>query len=209
MLALAFAAKVALISSSGALAPGPLTAATAASGVRYGWRGGFWISVGHMAVELPLILLIAFGVASVLTRENVAMALSFVGGIMLIFFGYLTAKSAFNAEVESSMQSTSPLFTGIALTAFNPFFIAWWASVGAALISEGLKIWGFAGIALLYASHVWLDFAWLMILAHITSLGSFTLKLYRALLLILAVLVVLFGIDFINYAFTSQHLLPV
>ncbi|RLF13604.1 MAG: lysine transporter LysE, partial [Thermoprotei archaeon] len=37
-----FLAKVSLISSSGALAPGPLTAATAALGVKRGWRGGLW-----------------------------------------------------------------------------------------------------------------------------------------------------------------------
>lgn len=88
-----FIIKVILISTSGALAPGPLTAATAASGLKHKWRGGFWISVGHVIVELPLVLLIAFGVAAVLTRDDVTAFLSFLGGLMLIFFSYLTAKS--------------------------------------------------------------------------------------------------------------------
>ncbi len=203
-----FILKVILISSSGALAPGPLTAATAASGLKHGWRGGFWISMGHAAVELPLVLLIAFGIATVLTREDVAMALSFIGGAMLLFFAYLTAKSAFNTETFTNDQSASPFVTGTALTALNPFFIAWWAGVGAALIREALSIWGFAGIAVLYASHVWLDFAWLIFLAHVTSLSSFSMKIYRSLLLVLAILVAVFGVDFIHFALTAEHLLP-
>ncbi len=204
---LAFAAKVALISSSGALAPGPLTAATAASGVRRGWKGGFWISVGHMAVELPLVVLIAFGIASVLTRGDIVVALSFVGGVMLIAFAFLTAKSAFE-EIDSSGSDSSPFLTGVALTALNPFFIAWWAGVGGVLIGEAVATWGFAGIAILYASHVWIDFAWLMLLAHLTSLSGSALRAYRILLLVLAALVAIFGIDFIHYALTLHHVLP-
>jgi len=203
-----FILKVILISSSGALAPGPLTAATAASGLKHGWRGGFWISLGHAAVELPLVLLIALGIATVLTREDVAMALSFIGGAMLLFFAYLTAKSAFSTESFAGEQTASPFVTGTALTALNPFFIAWWAGVGAALIREALSLWGLAGIAVLYASHVWLDFAWLILLAHVTSLSSFSMRIYRALLLSLAILVAMFGVDFIHFSLTAQHLLP-
>lgn len=203
-----FILKVVLISSSGALAPGPLTAATAATGVRDGWKGGLWISLGHATVELPLVVLIGLGVAAVLTRDDVAAALSFIGGCMLIFFAYLTAKSAVNAEIGMEKKVTSPFVTGTALTALNPFFIAWWVGVGASLIREALTIWGFAGIAVLYVSHVWLDFAWLILLAHITSLSSFSMKLYRSLLLVLAILVAVFGVDFIHFALTAEHLLP-
>ncbi|WP_456469539.1 LysE family transporter [Archaeoglobus sp.] len=205
---LPFILKVVLISTSGALAPGPLTAATAASGLKYRWKGGFWISVGHVVVELPLVLLIAFGVAAVLTRQDVAAFLSFLGGLMLLFFSYLTARSAFEVEsLSNDGETSSPLLTGIGLTALNPFFIAWWAGVGASLIGEALSIWGFAGIAVLYVSHVWLDFVWLILLAHVTSLSSFSLKIYKSLLLTLALLVALFGVDFIYFSITASHLL--
>ncbi|WP_230972238.1 LysE family transporter [Archaeoglobus neptunius] len=205
---LSFVLKVVLISTSGALAPGPLTAATAASGLKYRWRGGFWISVGHAVVELPLVVLIALGVAAVLTRKDVAAMLSFFGGIMLLFFSYLTAKSAIKVKsLDDWGKASSPFLTGIGLTALNPFFIAWWASVGASLIREALSLWGMAGIVVLYVSHVWLDFAWLILLAHVTSLSSFSLKIYRSLLFALAILVALFGLDFIHYALTSSHFL--
>jgi len=73
---------------------------------------------------------------------------------------------------------------------------------------EAVRYWGFAGIGFLYAAHVWLDFAWLIALARITSLSGFSLKFYKILLFALALLVALFGIDFLYYAFRENHLLP-
>lgn len=207
---LPFIFKVVAISSSGALAPGPLTAATAAIGTKQGWRGGFWISVGHAIVELLLILLIASGIAAILTQPNAVTALSIAGGLILVFFGILTAKSTFDVfDVKSSKRSTSnPFSTGLLLSALNPFFITWWIGVGAVLISEAISLWGYAGIAVLYLSHVWLDFAWLILLSHLTSLTIFSTKIYRVLLFVLSVLVLLFGIDFLNFGMFGTHLLP-
>lgn len=207
---LPFIFKVIAISSSGALAPGPLTAATAAIGTKQGWRGGFWVSMGHVAVELPLILLIASGIAAILTQPNAVTALSIAGGLILVFFGILTAKSAFDVfNAKNSKKSTSnPFSTGLLLSALNPFFIAWWIGIGAVLISEAISLWSYAGIAVLYISHVWLDFAWLILLSHLTSLAIFNTRIYRALLFALSVLVLLFGIDFLNFGVFGTHLLP-
>jgi len=208
-LELGFLIKVALISSSGALAPGPLTAATAAVGVKHGWKGGFWVSVGHLIVELPLVILIGLGVVAILTNDVVTQALSLIGGLFLIFFAYLTARDAIKVKsIEASSVSTSPLLVGITLSALNPFFIAWWAGIGSPLVMEALKYWGLAGIGILYVAHVWLDFAWLTGLARVTSLSSFSLRIYRILLFTLALLVAMFGIDFVYYAFQENHLLP-
>jgi len=149
-----FIFKVVVISSSGALAPGPLTAATAAIGLKRGWKGGFWVSVGHAAVELPLVILIATGVAVALTQPAAVSFLSMAGGAMLIFFAFMTAKSAFSRAEGRSESSANPFSTGVALSALNPFFIAWWAGIGAVLISEAMSLWGYAGIAVLYLSHI-------------------------------------------------------
>jgi len=205
---LSFLAKVILISSTGALAPGPLTAATAAIGVKNGWRGGFWVSVGHLVVELPLVLLISFGIASILTAKWISSALSLVGGVFLLFFAYLTMRDAIKVRaIKSSATATSPLLTGASLSAFNPFFIAWWIGVGSPLIVEALEYWGSAGIAIFYVSHVWLDFAWLMVLARMMSVGGMNIKVYRVLLLILSAFVILFAVGFIYYGITGKRLL--
>jgi threonine/homoserine/homoserine lactone efflux protein len=46
------------ISLSGVMAPGPITAATLAAGER-NRHAGAWICVGHILVELPLIVILA------------------------------------------------------------------------------------------------------------------------------------------------------
>ena len=205
---LPFLLKVALISSSGALAPGPLTAATAAIGVKKGWKGGVMVSLGHMVVELPLVLLIGIGILT-FTSKEFSTILSFVGGAFLLFFTYITARDAVRVgSFSSSSSSASPILVGISLSALNPFFIAWWVGVGSPLILEAVAYWGIAGIGLLYIAHVWLDFAWLASLSKITSFSGFSLRLYKILLIALAALVAVFGVDFIFYAFTQAHILP-
>ncbi len=205
---LGFLIKVSLISTSGALAPGPLTAATAAVGAKEGWKGGFWVCIGHVIVELPLVILIGLGIAAFLTRSDVARTLSFIGGTFLLAFAYLTARDAIRVKsVKGSNPPASPLVVGISLTALNPFFIAWWAGVGSPLIMEAIKYWGLFGIAMLYLAHVWLDFAWLITLAKISSLSGLSLKVYKLLLISLSILVAVFGIDFIWYSLTEAHIM--
>uniref|UniRef100_A0A7J2TI19 Lysine transporter LysE n=1 Tax=Archaeoglobus fulgidus TaxID=2234 RepID=A0A7J2TI19_ARCFL len=199
-----FIFKVAAISSSGALAPGPLSAVTAAIGTKEGWRGGFKVSIGHFIVEAPLIFFIAF-LLSIATIESIMKPLAAVGGIFLIFFGYLTIKSA-SADLESRKSSFSPIMTGILLTAFNPFFIVWWFSIGGALIAESIILFGNLGALFLLFSHVWIDFVWLSAIAYFTSLNRL-IRFQRALLTVLGILVIFFGLDYLYFVFFDSHLI--
>jgi len=202
-----FIAKVVAISSSGALAPGPLSAATAAIGVKKGWKGGFMVSIGHLAVELPLVVLLAFFITASGQVEGIMKPLALVGGLFLVLFGYLTLKSALQVnEIASGEQKFSPFLTGVALSAFNPFFIAWWAGVGSALISEAILLFGLLGIAILFASHIWIDFAFLSLLAYVTSFKGLTLRAYKLLLIFLSSIVLFFGLDYLCFALTDFHL---
>ncbi|MCS7130034.1 MAG: LysE family translocator [Archaeoglobaceae archaeon] len=204
---LEFVAKVVVVSSSGALAPGPLSAATAAIGVKNGWKGGFMVSTGHFIVELPLVLIIAFFISTYGGIEGILRPLALIGGSFLLFFGYLTVKSALQTEeISGKDKNFSPLLTGIALTALNPFFIAWWFGVGSVLISESILTFGLIGIAILFVSHIWIDFAFLSFLAYITSFKGLTLRAYKFLLLSLGILVLFFGLDYIYFALTGMHI---
>lgn len=202
-----FIAKVVAISSSGALAPGPLSAATAAIGVKKGWKGGFMVSIGHLAVELPLVVLLAFFITASGQVEGIMKPLALVGGLFLLLFGYLTLKSALEvSEIARGEQKFSPFLTGVALSAFNPFFITWWAGVGSALISEAILLFGLIGIAILFASHIWIDFAFLSLLAYVTSFKGLTLRAYKLLLIFLSSIVLFFGLDYLCFALTDFHL---
>ncbi|MEN6405057.1 MAG: LysE family transporter [Thermoguttaceae bacterium] len=74
------------ISLSGVMAPGPITAATLAAGAR-NRHAGAWICVGHVLVELPLVVFIAAGLGVFLESKGVRAGIGLVGGILLLLMG--------------------------------------------------------------------------------------------------------------------------
>jgi len=195
---LPFLIKVVLISSSGALAPGPLTTATMSVGVKQGWKGGFKVALGHLIVEFPLVMLIALGLYVLFRDPTFIRMSSIVGGVFMIYFGYLTIKDAFG-QISRSKFDSYPLIVGITLTALNPFFILWWVGIGSPLILEAITTWGILSIFPFYVAHVWLDFAWLSVIAHATSFSGRVEKIYRVIVLVLGLLLIAFGVDFLSY----------
>ncbi|MEM4576225.1 MAG: LysE family transporter [Candidatus Nezhaarchaeales archaeon] len=203
-MALDFLAQVVIISASGALAPGPLTTLTATIGAKRGWKAGLLVALGHTAVELPLVILIALGVLAIFEDNFTSSLLALIGGSFLLFFGVLTLKDSLrwhsssvsiNSKAKKSYEN--PILIGITLSALNPFFIIWWLGVGSPLVYEALRLWSFQGLALMYVSHVWLDFAWLPSVAYLASLGKFNIKFLRALLAALALAILYFAFSFI------------
>jgi len=190
--------KVTVISISGALAPGPLTAATASAGLKKGWKAGLETALGHTLVELPLVFLLALGVASVFKNPVANLIIGLVGSGFLVFFGIVTIRDAVNLEKVSDpgfKRTPTPFTTGIVLTGLNPYFIAWWIGIGTPLINDALRIAGFAGIGLLYVFHVWLDYAWLTLIAALSSVGRVKTAVFRWLLLVLGAVVIGFGLN--------------
>ena len=204
MLGLGFILKVIIISASGALAPGPLTASAASLGARSGWRAGFNEAVGHMTVELPLVLAIAYGLHYIFEIPTVETTFGLVGGAFLLFFAYLTLRDALkNPGIKDPPRYGSAIVTGAALSLFNPYFIAWWIGVGTPLVIEAFQAMYLVGIAILYASHVWLDYTWLTLIASLGSLSKVKATTYKALLIALALAIAYFGITMITNTITT------
>jgi len=200
-LSLGFLAEVVVISASGALAPGPLTAVAATIGAKRGWKSGLLIALGHMIVELPLVVLIGIGLMTALRAPLASGILALAGGLFLTFFGLLTLRDSlkfrWTMKAEKWGFYEDPILVGVALSILNPFFIVWWIGIGSPLIYEAISLWGLQGIAIMYVSHVWLDFAWLPLVTYSASLGRLNAKILRALLLALAIAVLYFGASFI------------
>jgi len=193
------------ITPSGALSPGPLSASAVALGALMGPLGGFLAALGHMVVELPYVLLLyrfTFTLRSFITKFKVA--LNTVVVVFLLYFSYMLLRDSISI-VMGLEGSQSPGFivggglleamvTGALLTGFNAYFLLWWLTVGYPLIEESSKL-GFRGFTVMYASHVWMDYAWLTLLAG----GGVTVKLlgstpYAILLGVLATILVIFAV---------------
>jgi threonine/homoserine/homoserine lactone efflux protein len=112
-------------------------------------------------------------------------------------------------DTSSIAGNKGPFIVGIALSALNPFFILWWFTVGSKLIVDSAAFGVATGVAILFALHIWMDYAWLASTAYLASKGAFVLKskYYPTLLLGLTVVLIYYGLSFVSNA-ASQHIYP-
>ena len=202
-----FIATVVLVTASGALAPGPLFFAVVSHGTRSGAKGGLAFSIGHTLVEFPLVLLLAlvFGevVSEVAGKPAVKISTGIAGGLVLLIFGamqihyFLTSKS--DTPAYAGVTSRNPLLLGLVFTGLNPYFIVWWLTVGSKLVVDALAFGLLLGVLLMYVSHVWMDYAWLTMVAHFAHVGTKIAgtRWYRAVMTLFGAVLVYFGLTFL------------
>jgi len=161
---LLFLGFVVVVSLSGVMMPGPVTAAAIIKG--YGNRyAGIWIALAHGAVEFPLIALIYFGLGQLFGSKPVMSAIGLVGGAMLIFMGWGMISHRRASPRKERYLPYSPLTVGLITSLSNPYFFLWWATVGLLLIgtASGFGVWAVAAFA---AVHWSCDLAWDSALAY-------------------------------------------
>jgi threonine/homoserine/homoserine lactone efflux protein len=199
-----FAAEVGVVSASGVLAPGPLFVANILYGSKQGAVSGIKVAHGHALVEIAAIAAIATGLfsMSVFVSENVR-AIALVGGVAILGFAGLQVFAVARKKEQTIIAGKkSPFAAGVLLTAFNPFFLLWWLTVGIKLVSDSAAFGAMTGVALLFALHVWMDYAWLAATAYLASRGGSVLqsKYYRLLMYGLAAVLVYYGVQFLASA---------
>ena len=201
MALLLFLVQVVVISLSGVMAPGPVTAAAIGMGARSRYAG-MLIAIGHGIVEFPLMILIVLGMGRILQLPTAQIVIGLAGGAFLLMMAIGMLKSLRSAEIQDTKVTKSkPMLSGIILSATNPYFLFWWATVGLALATTatGMGIWAFALFAVVH----WLcDFIWLSALswASFKGTGLFGSRGQRIVLLICAVALFFFGLIFIYNA---------
>ncbi|MBI2183618.1 MAG: LysE family transporter [Thaumarchaeota archaeon] len=196
------------ISASGALSPGPLFFGAVLNGAKAGAKGGLMISMGHMIIELPLVLILAAGLTSLTTLPIVKLVTGLAGGASLIIFGALQTYGVIkirSREVDHKdavISSRKLVAIGMILTGLNPFFMIWWLTVGIKLVVDAVAFAALAGIFLMYSAHVWMDYAFLGFVAHASKKGANLVGStgYRLFTAVLGVVFVAYGAYFISSA---------
>jgi len=191
------------ISLTGAMLPGPMTAATIAKG--YGSKNaGALIAVGHGVIELPLIAAIYLGVGHFLGLPLVVSIIYIAGGVALFYLGFRMFRTAGDAPGEVGGLPRNSMVTGIVVTATNPAFYVWWITIGAALIT-GTALFGVIGVVLLAVVHWPCDLIW----SEFLSLGTFksrkwwTGRVPRIVFSICALILIGFGVWFLIYGLSN------
>lgn len=189
--------EIQVFTASGALAPGPLSMATLGSGLRHGWRAGVLASTGHLVAELPIFFLVAYGMITVESIAGLRNVLLIVASIFLFYFGYLHIKIG-DVEFEALEETKHPFIIGFVFSLFNPYFILWWVTIGSIFIYDSIRLLGFIWLPAIYLSHVWMDYAWLTLLAFLANLGvtRFSSRFLKYVNIGLGVILILFGLSF-------------
>jgi threonine/homoserine/homoserine lactone efflux protein len=193
-----FLVQVFIISFSGAAQPGPVTATAITMGARNRWAGAL-LAIGLVIIEFPLMILIMLGVGAVFKHTTTQIITGLAGGAILLYMAYGMFKSTRTESVpRDPARKDKPVLAGVILTAGNPYFLIWWATVGLALATTAREfgIWAFALFALVH----WLvDLLWVGALSLASFHGKTLLgpKRQQVVLKICAAAMLFFGLFFI------------
>lgn len=196
-----FLVQVLGISCSGAMQPGPVTATAIAMGARNRYAGIF-IAIGHGIVEFPLIVVIILGMGKYFEIPKVKIVIGLAGGIFLLLMAIQSLLSLkAKLDNQSKVIKDKPITAGIILSAGNPYFLIWWATVGLALATQA-KQWGIWAFAIFALTHWSVDLIWLQLLTWFSNKGSVLLgpKGMRVVLMVCAAALFFFGLFFIYNA---------
>jgi threonine/homoserine/homoserine lactone efflux protein len=167
---LAFLLEATLISLSGILAPGPITAVVVGKGGKSPHAGAL-VAIGHGIAEVPLMVAVFCGVGRLMELSYVRAGIGLLGGMLLLVMGVGMLRSIRKAEVGSGQDTRSPIVAGALLSIGNPYFLVWWATVGAALIMRSFRF-GVLGFVAFGALHWLCDLAWDYFLSALSFKGG-------------------------------------
>jgi threonine/homoserine/homoserine lactone efflux protein len=173
-----FLLEAMVVSLSGVMAPGPISLVAVAKGARLPHAGAL-VAMGHGIVEFPLMVLIFLGMGYALDRPYVLAAISLFGGFFLLWMavGVLrrlakdeTLRDTSKAEALAVDSTQSPAVSGVLLSLGNPYFLVWWATIGAALIFRSVQF-GIVGFVLFALVHWSCDLLWDSLLSVLSFSG--------------------------------------
>jgi len=196
-----FLASVMLISLTGVMMPGPVTALTITRGTQRKEAGAL-IAVGHGIVEVLIILLIYIGFARYLRLPVVRISVGLAGGLFLLWMGFQMFRTRIKLDDLQKQLSDSSVIAGLALTVVNPYFFLWWATIGTALLASA-RSFGGGGVIAMGVTHWVCDFTWLYLLswAVFKSRQLWTYNVHRVVFSVCAALLAGFGVWFIYSSF--------
>ncbi len=158
---LAALGTVIVTSLSGVMMPGPMFTVTIAKSLKSPWAG-VMVALGHAVVEVPLILLVYFGLANFFQNEILKLVLSVLGGGMIVWMGLDMFRARKKLATEGKDTTYNAFVAGIAMSGLNAFFIVWWLTVGSLLIMNFVNAVGVWGIPFFIIVHWLCDLIWLI-----------------------------------------------
>ncbi|MBI4498271.1 MAG: LysE family transporter [Chloroflexi bacterium] len=165
-----------LVGFSGALTPGPLLVVDITEAARTGFWAGPWVATGHALMELLAVLLLVVGLNRAVQQGAVAGTIGVLGGLVLVWMGISTVVEAPSLSLRAALEGGAgssglgPLLGGALASIANPYWLIWWATVGAGYTVRALHH-GIAGVGAFYVGHVLSDYSWYTFVAIVVATG--------------------------------------
>ncbi len=171
-----------VIGLTGAMMPGPVLVATINRSARIGFRAGPLVVLGHAIIEAALVIAVILGLGAALQKPLLIKPIMLVGGSVLIVLGanilneVRTGKAALPGGPDPSSRQVQesllrPVVEGIVLSASNPYWTLWWATIGLTYIAIASQS-GPLGIPAFYSGHILSDLAWYSAVAAGVVVGT-------------------------------------
>lgn len=195
-----------LIGFTGAMMPGPVTTLIVTETARRGFIAGPLITIGHALLELAMVVALVFGLGDLLKQNAVAGTIGLLGGLFLLWMGFDIVRSAWQGKVSfdttrdvSASSSGNPIIAGILTSVANPYWILWWATVGAAYLIT-FRAFGIVGIVAFYIGHTLADWVWNNVVAFVVATGrrGMTDRVYRGILIVCGAFLIALSFYFVN-----------
>lgn len=197
-----------LIGLSGAMMPGPLLTVTIAESARRGFIAGPLIILGHIMLELILILALVAGLSVVLENASVSSTIALLGGLFLLYLGFTMSRDALKGNIvlgdinqdkaQPYKKGMHPVAAGVIISLANPFWSIWWATVGLAYLTISLES-GTVGLASFFSGHILADLVWYSLVAAVVAGGRKFISppVYKYVITICGIFLVILGVYFI------------
>jgi threonine/homoserine/homoserine lactone efflux protein len=211
-----------VVGLSGAMMPGPLVTMAIAETARGGFRRGPTVVLGHAVVEAIAVGGLLLGVSQIFAYPMVSGGIGVVGGLVLLWMGYGMARSARRGELTLEMPAAgtatavavttdgrevqvagrslldSPAVRGGAVSVVNPYWLLWWATIGAAYVGRSLAL-GIAGPIAFFLGHISADLGWTCVVSAVVASGRRALnaQVYQGVILFCALALAVLGVYFL------------
>ena len=195
---LAALGTVIITSLSGVMAPGPMFTMTLAKSLKSPWAG-VYVSLGHAVIEVPLILLVYFGLAQFFENITVQLVLGVLGGGMIVWMGISLFRARREMAREGRDTTYNAFMAGILMSGLNPFFLVWWVTVGSLLLMNFLEAVGDWGLPFFIVVHWLCDLVWLSLVSVVIfrTRKFWGARFQEWVFIILALALLFFGGQFI------------
>jgi len=210
-----------IVALSGALMPGPLLTVTIAQTAKRGFAASLFLVIGHSLLELVAIVGLILGLGHFLRLRPVIGTVAVLGGVMLLMMGWTMVRDArrgvldiprpgkqTRTESKERRFLDHPVFTGVAVSATNPYWVIWWATIGLAGVTffGAAKTNAIGALAAFYTGHIAGDFVWYLAVGAAVAGGRKLMSdtAYRLIVQACAIFLAFLGGTFIYLVATGS-----